>query len=76
MASNCCGLVPVCHDVRHLGGFLLGVEDMKEGGGIAQVLVGLLVLGLQDFENPQVALDAVDASFGEQIDDAWLLVWP
>ena len=61
------------HDLRHLGRFFLGVVNVQKGRRVAEVLVRLLVLRLEDFEDAEVALDAFDSGLREQINDARLM---
>ena len=51
------------HEVGDLRGFFVGVEYVKERCGIAEVHVGLFVFRLQNFQNPEIAPDALDVRF-------------
>jgi len=56
---------------RRLGQSLLGsgVVDAHEYRGIADVAIGLFVLLLEDFQNPQVAANAGMVALGDQVGD-------
>ena len=64
----------VGHERRDLFSLLVRIEHVQESGGVTEVQVGLLILGLENFQDAQVAAHARVGGLGEEVDDLRLVL--